>query len=307
MKEKIKILAVVGPTASGKTDLSLRLARAVDGEIISCDSMQIYKDMNIGTAKPSIEERNGIPHHLFDVAEPEEEFSCASYKELAENAIKDIASRGKTPIFCGGTGLYLDSVLRGGEMSPSIPDGIRQSLEKRPPEELWDELARVDFASASVTHKNNVKRVVRALEIYYGTGKTKTEWDELSKTVQSPYDAVIFGLDFKDREKLYNRINLRVDLMLEEGLENEVRALCHRLGKTASQAIGYKELLSYINGTASYGEAVELLKKNTRNYAKRQLTWFRRNEKTVWSYPDVESRDRIFENIVNIAKNHLKS
>lgn len=307
MKKKIKLFAVVGPTASGKTDLSLRLAEILDGEIISCDSMQIYKDMNIGTAKPSIEERNGIPHHLFDVAEPEEEFSCASYKELAKKAITDIISRGKTPIFCGGTGLYLDSVLRGGELSPNIPDGIRQSLEKKTPEELWDELVRVDPASASLTHKNNVKRVVRALEIYYGTGKTKTEWDELSKTVESPYNAVIFGLDFKDRKKLYNKIDLRVDMMLEAGLENEVRALSHRLGKTASQAIGYKELLSYINGAISYDEAVELLKKNTRNYAKRQLTWFRRNESTVWSYPDEESRDRIFENIVNIAKNHLKS
>ncbi len=307
MKKKIKLFAVVGPTASGKTDLSLRLAEILDGEIISCDSMQIYKDMNIGTAKPSIEERNGIPHHLFDVAEPEEEFSCASYKELAKKAITDIISRGKTPIFCGGTGLYLDSVLRGGELSPNIPDGIRQSLEKNTPEELWDELVRVDPASASLTHKNNVKRVVRALEIYYGSGKTKTEWDELSKTVESPYDAVIFGLDFKDRKKLYDRIDLRVDMMLEAGLEDEVRALSHRLGKTASQAIGYKELLSYINGAISYDEAVELLKKNTRNYAKRQLTWFRRNESTVWSYPDEESRDRIFENIVNIAKNHLKS
>lgn len=307
MKNKIKLFAVVGPTASGKTDLSLRLAKALDGEIISCDSMQIYKDMNIGTAKPDMQERNGIPHHLFDVAEPEEEFSCASYKELAEKAIMDIVSRGKTPIFCGGTGLYLDSVLRGGEMSPSIPEGIREALEKKPPEELWDELVRIDPASASLTHKNNVKRVVRALEIYYGTGKTKTEWDELSKSVEPPYDAVIFGLDFKDREKLYSRINLRVDMMLKSGLENEVRALAPRLGKTSSQAIGYKEILSYINGTTSYDEAVELLKKNTRNYAKRQLTWFRRNSEIVWSYPDGEDRDQIFENIVNIAKKHLKS
>ena len=267
--------------------------------------MQIYKCMNIGTAKPSIEERNGIPHHLFDIAEPEEEFSCASYKKLAEKAISDIVSRGKTPIFCGGTGLYLDSVLRGGELSPNIPSGIRESLEKKPPEELWDELIKVDSSSASLTHQNNIKRVVRALEIYYGTGKTKTEWDDLSKTVESPYDAVIFGLDFKDREKLYSRINLRVDMMLEVGLENEVRTLAHRLGKTASQAIGYKELISYINGKISYDEAVELLKKNTRNYAKRQLTWFRRNENTVWSYPDQESREQIFENIVNIAKKHL--
>ena len=305
MNSKIKVLAVVGPTASGKTDLSLRLAEALDGEIISCDSMQIYRDMNIGTAKPSLDERRGIPHHLFDVSSPEDEFSCADYKTLAEKAIKDVAKRGKTPIFCGGTGLYLSSVLRGGDLSPNIPAGIRERLEMRSPDENWDELLSVDPEAAALTHKNNVKRVIRALEIYHGTGKTKTEWDKLSLEVEPPYDALIFGLDYKNRDILYERINKRVDIMMNEGLEAEVRSIAPHLGKTASQAIGYKELLMYINGELPYGDAVELLKKNTRNYAKRQLTWFRRDPNVIWSYPDEDSSDDIFENIVNIAKKHL--
>ncbi len=295
----------MGPTASGKTDLSVKLARAINGEIICCDSMQIYKEMNIGTAKPTENERSGIPHHLFDIADPEEEFSCADYKSLAEKAISDVSGRGRVPIFCGGTGLYLDSVLRGGELSPDIPEGVRDELEKREPDSLWEELLRVDPEAAALTHKNNLKRVVRALEIYHGTGRTKTEWDRLSKTFEPPYDAVIFGLDYSDREILYQRIGRRVDMMLEDGLMKELDSLEGRLGKTASQAIGYKELLKYKNGELTFFEAVELLKKNTRNYAKRQLTWFRRNEDTVWSFRDKESDGEIFEKIVNIAKKHL--
>lgn len=305
MDSKIKVLAVVGPTASGKTALSLSLAEALDGEIISCDSMQIYRDMNIGTAKPSMTERRGIPHHLFDICSPEDEFSCADYIAYAEKAIADVVSRGKTPIFCGGTGLYLSSVLRGGNLSPNIPCRIRESLEKRSPDENWEELIKIDPEAASLTHKNNVKRVIRALEIYHGTGKTKTEWDKLSLEVESPYDALIFGLDYRSRDTLYERINKRVDTMMDEGLEAEVREVAPRLGKTASQAIGYKELIMYINGELPYGDAVELLKKNTRNYAKRQLTWFRRDPSVIWSYPDENGTDAIFENIVNIAKKHL--
>jgi tRNA dimethylallyltransferase len=305
LDSKIKVLAVVGPTASGKTALSLSLAEALDGEIISCDSMQIYRDMNIGTAKPSMTERRGIPHHLFDICSPEDEFSCADYIAYAEKAIADVVSRGKTPIFCGGTGLYLSSVLRGGNLSPNIPCGIRESLEKRSPDENWEELIKIDPEAASLTHKNNVKRVIRALEIYHGTGKTKTEWDKLSLEVESPYDALIFGLDYRSRDTLYERINKRVDTMMDEGLEAEVREVAPRLGKTASQAIGYKELIMYINDELPYGDAVELLKKNTRNYAKRQLTWFRRDPSVIWSYPDENGTDAIFENIVNIAKKHL--
>lgn len=304
--EKIKIIAIIGPTASGKTDTSLHLAEALDGEIISCDSMQIYKGMDIGTAKPTKAEQRGIVHHLFDVVEPSESFSCADYKILAEKALNDVISRGKTPIFCGGTGLYLDSVLGSG-FSPSVPEGIRAELEKRDIDDLYDELCKIDPESALSIHKNNVKRVVRALEIYHGTGKTKSEWDRLSKLVQSKYDPLIIGLDYKDRQTLYNRINLRVDIMMKEGLLDEVKKVAPTLGYTASQAIGYKELVSYLNGNVTLEEAIELLKKNTRNYAKRQLTYFRRNANVRWFYPDVMTSEEIFENIVNIASKHLKS
>lgn len=303
---KTKILAIVGPTASGKTELSIRLAKALDGEIICCDSMQIYKYMNIGTAKPTYEERQGVPHHLFDIVSLNDAFSCAEYKALAEKTVEDIVSRGKTPIFCGGTGLYLDSVLGSG-FSPSVPEGIREVLQKRDVDDLYNELMTVDPKSAEGIHKNNVKRVVRALEIYHGTGKTKTEWDELSKEAPSKYDPLVFALGFKDREKLYDRINLRVDIMLNDGLIDEVKELYPSLGTTASQAIGYKELILYIEGKASYEDSVELLKKNTRNYAKRQLTYFKRNKDTLWFFRDDEPMDKIFEDIVNIAKDHLKN
>lgn len=302
---KIKIIAIVGPTASGKTSLSIKLAKALDGEIICCDSMQIYKEMNIGTAKPTEDEKEGVNHLLFDMIPPEDDFSCAEYKALAEKAVNDVISRGKTPILCGGTGLYLDSLLRGGNMSPSVPEGIREKLEEQTAEQLWEQLVKIDPESANKTHKNNVKRVVRALEIYYGTGKTKTEWDNISKLRPSDYDPMIIALDYKNRDTLYGRIDKRVDIMLEQGLLNETMMLKDRMGKTASQAIGYKELISYINGNASYDEAVELLKRSTRNYAKRQLTYFKRFKNAYWFFPDEEPIDTIFENIVNIAKKHL--
>ena len=302
---KPKLIAVVGPTASGKTELSLRLAEALNGEILSCDSMQIYRGMDVGTAKPSAKERRGIPHHLIDIVSPEESFSCADYKRLAEEAIRDALSRGKTPIFCGGTGLYLDAVLRGGDFSPAVPDGLRESLEREDPDALWEELLAVDPEAAATMHKNNRKRVIRALEIYRGTGKTKTEWDRLSQQSESPYDALIVGLDYQDRQILYNRIDRRVDLMLEQGLAEEAKALALDRSSTAGQAIGYKELYLWLDGVLPREEAIELLKKNTRHYAKRQLTWFRRDPRTLWFSLDAGDRETIFENIVNIAKKHL--
>ncbi len=305
MNDLIKLIAIVGPTASGKTSLSVELAKAINGEIVCCDSMQIYKKMNIGTAKPTDDEKAGIPHHLFDMIEPDHDFSCAEYRVSAENAVKDISVRGKVPILCGGTGLYLDSLLRGGDMSPNVPAGIREKLEEQSPDSLWDQLIKIDPESAEKTHKNNVKRVVRALEIYYGTGKTKTEWDNISKLSPSDYDPLVIGLDYKNRDILYKRIDKRVDIMLELGLLDEVKALSGYMGKTASQAIGYKELISYINGQLSFEEAVELLKKSTRNYAKRQLTYFKRNQNTIWFYPDEEPIEDIFKKIVNITANHL--
>ena len=302
---KPKLIAVVGPTASGKTELSLRLAEALDGEILSCDSMQIYRGMDIGTAKPTLEERRGIPHHLIDIADPGEPFSCADYKCLAEAAVADVLARGKTPIFCGGTGLYLDAVLSVGDFSPSVPEGLREELQKQDPDVLWEELLAVDPEAAAAMHKNNLKRVIRALEIYRGTGKTKTEWDRLSKQKENPYDTLMIGLDYQDRQALYRRIELRVDLMLEQGLAEEAKTLSLDRTSTAGQAIGYKELYLWLDGDLSQEQAVALLKKNTRHYAKRQLTWFRRNPNVRWFYPDAQERETFFENIVNIAKNHL--
>jgi len=304
---KPKLIAVVGPTASGKTELSLRLAEALDGEILSCDSMQIYRGMDIGTAKPSMEERRGVPHHLIDIVSPDEAFSCADYKRLAEAAIRDVLSRGKTPIFCGGTGLYLDAVLTVGDFSPTIPEGLREELQREDPDKLWEELLSVDPEAAATMHKNNIKRVIRALEIYRGTGKTKTEWDRLSRQSESPYDTLIVGLDYQSRQTLYDRIDRRVDLMLEQGLAEEAKALALDRSSTAGQAIGYKELYLWLDGLLSREEAIELLKKNTRHYAKRQLTWFRRNDNILWFYPDTGDREEIFENIVNIAKKHLNN
>ncbi len=289
MGEKIKVIAIVGPTASGKTALSVELAKRLGGEIISCDSMQIYRDMDIGTAKVTEAEASGVPHHLVSFVSPSESFSCADYAAVAREKIKEITERGRVPIFCGGTGLYLDSVLTENEFSETGKDSVcRERLMSKSPDELYEELLRVDREAAEKTHKNNVKRVVRALEIYYATGITKTEWDRHSREKESRYDAVIIGLDFKDRETLYERINRRVDLMMENGLVSEVRSLdseSFRTG-TASAGIGYKEILSYLDGNVTLSEAVEEIKKNSRNYAKRQLTWFRRNQRVRWIYPD---------------------
>lgn len=297
-----KVVAVVGPTASGKTALSLRLAEEVGGEILSCDSMQVYRGMDIGTAKPTAEEQALVPHHLIDLVPPDRPFSCADYKPLAEAALADVLSRGRVPIFCGGTGLYLDAVLTVGSFSPSVPPEIRKELLSSSPEALWEELSLVDPESAASIHKNNVKRVIRALEIYRGTGKTKTEWDRLSRRPSPAYDALRIGLFFSDRDALYRRIEARVDEMLAQGLVEEVRALRSSLSPTASQAIGYKEILLFLDGVLSYDEAVELLKKNTRHYAKRQLTWFRRDPDTVW-FP-ADGRDS-FKDIVTVVKKHL--
>ena len=290
MSERIGVIAVVGPTASGKTALAVELAKRLDGEIISCDSMQVYRGMDIGTAKVTAEEASGIPHHLIDVVSPEDSFSCADYSTLARCAIEDIAKRGKIPIFCGGTGLYLDSVLTENEFSEAgRDDACRERLMQVSPDELYEDLKRIDPEAAERTHKNNVKRVARALEIDYTTGVTKTEWDRRSREKESRYDAVIIGLDYKDRDTLYGRINQRVDIMMDAGLLSEVKALDtpdFRLG-TASDGIGYKELLLYLDGNVSLGEAVEEIKKNSRNYAKRQLTWFRRNKGISWIFKDL--------------------
>lgn len=280
-------LAITGPTASGKTSLSLALAERLGAEIISIDSMQIYKDMNIGTAKATDEERRRVKHHMIDFLSPDESYSAEDYRAAAMDVLSDIERRGKLPIFVGGTGLYMDTVMRGSTLtSPPSSEELKKRLlavsntdEER--EALWQRLYEVDPESAERTHKNNVRRVIRALEIYELTGKTKTYFDNLTK-IESPDVRVgMITLDFHDRDNLYKRVDMRVDQMMEEGLLDEVSALYEggilKKGTTAAQAIGYKEIISYIDGERTLGEAVEFLKLSTRRYAKRQLTWFRHN------------------------------
>jgi tRNA dimethylallyltransferase len=280
---RIRLLAVVGPTASGKSALALALAHRLGGEIVSCDSMQVYREMDIGTAKPTDAERAAIPHHLIDVADPREAFSCADYVAMASEAVEAIAGRGALPILCGGTGLYLDAFLRGGlsaetRVDPAVRERLLAEARECGNAALHARLAAVDPESAAATHENNVKRVIRALEIYESTGMTKTEADRLSRQWESPYDAVVIGLRYPDRSLLYDRIHARVDQMLEAGLLDETRALLgagvFAENHTAAQAIGYKEILPYLRGEESLESAKERLVIATRHYAKRQLTWF---------------------------------
>lgn len=289
-QQKLKMLAIVGPTASGKTAVSIEIAKRLGGEIVSCDSMQIYRRMDIGTAKPTKEEMCGIPHHLIDAVEPDAPFSCAEYVSLAGEAVKDIAARQKCPILCGGTGLYLDRFLCGEMEETHANEDLRASLfafaEREGVAALHERLRAVDPESADAIHPNNVKRVVRALEIFEQTGIPKSEFDRRSQAVESPYDAVVIGLHYPRREVLYERINRRVDMMLADGLLEETRRLLDEgvfaRNQTAAQAIGYKELLGYFDGNETLAEAAENLKTATRRYAKRQLTWFSAKPYVKW-------------------------
>ncbi len=292
---KTKILAIVGPTASGKTALSIEVAKKYNGEIISCDSMQIYKKMDIGTAKPTTEEMSGIVHHMIDIVEPDVEYSCADYVAKAKRKIEEISNKGKLPIFCGGTGLYVDNILQNTVLSEASTDEeyrnfLKDELDKFGVGYLHEKLRKIDAESAENIHPNNTKRVIRALEIFKTTGKTKTEWDKESRSVESPYDCFMIFLDFKNREVLYDRINKRVDIMLENGLLDEVKSLyCDNgltLSNTARQGIGYKELFDYFDNKCTLEEAVEAIKQGSRNYAKRQLTWFRRYKDAHIVYVD---------------------
>ena len=289
-----KIIAVAGPTASGKSALALELCKRLDGELISLDSMQIYRGLDIGTAKPTKAEQAEVRHHMIDICEPTENFSAAEFAERAHKVIADVQSRGKRAVLCGGTGLYLDTVLGRLDFGAIESDEkLRGELiafaEKNGADALHERLREIDPQAAEKIHKNNVRRVARAIEIYELTGKTKTEHDREAIS-DSPYESLIIGLDYDDREVLYNRINRRVDAMIEAGLEGEVRSLVSRgllsAESTAGQAIGYKEMLGYIAGDCSLGDAVEKIKLGTRRYAKRQLTWLRRNPSINWLYPD---------------------
>ena len=310
MSKNPKILAVVGPTASGKTALAVELALRLDGEVVSCDSMQIYRGMDVGTAKPTEEERRGVPHHLLDAVDPAEPFSVCDYVEAAEAAVRDILSRGKLPVFCGGTGLYLDAFLRGGlPESPGADPALRAELTalaaERGEDFLHAQLAAVDKESAAAIHKNNLRRVVRALEIYRLTGVPKSEWDKRTQTLPARYNAAVLGLCFADRALLYDRIDRRVDDMVANGLEKECRDLwkagVFERSSTAAAAIGYKELLPYLRGECGLADAVTEIKTATRRYAKRQLTWFSAKDYVAPLAVDEDGQIRPFNAIAEEA------
>ena len=290
--KKIPLVVVAGPTASGKTEAAVRICQWFDGEVVSADSMQIYRYLSVGTAKPDDAEKEGIPHHLIDFLEPSEPFSVAEYVHLAKEAIADIHSRGKLPVLVGGTGLYIDSLLYIIQFSPSESDPARreelhQYAAQKGNEALWQLLNEKDPEAAAAIHPNNVGRVVRAIEMIESSGKTKTEQMAQSRREPSPYNTFYLALNYRDRQTLYERINLRVYAMLEKGLEQEARWLLEQgYAPTAAQAIGYKEMFGYLRGEESLEQAVEKIQQGSRRYAKRQLTWFRRNEEIQWLYPD---------------------
>lgn len=284
-----RMICIAGPTASGKTDLAVWLAQRLDGEVVSCDSMQVYRRMDIGTAKPTPAERRGIPHHMLDVADPEEPMSVGKFTDMAAPIVEDILARGKTPILAGGTGLYMDALVRGNDFAPVPHTGLREELQARAAREgtepLLEELRAVDPETAARLHPADEKRILRALEVYLVTGKTLTAHNAETKRLPDRYSPCWLGLDFVSREALYRRIDLRVDKMLSAGLLEEIRALLAQgipPGATALQAIGYKEFLDCLEGRCTLEEAAEQVKQSSRRYAKRQLTWFRRNPAIHW-------------------------
>lgn len=283
------IICVAGPTASGKTALAVELAKLTGGEVVSCDSMQIYKRMDIGTAKPTPDEMQGIPHHMIDVAEPDEDFSVSRYCQMATPIVDDILARGKTVIIAGGTGLYMDSLIRGNAFAPFPSTGVRQRLEQQADREGMESmlawLQSVDPEAASKLHLADRKRVIRALEVYLETGETITEHNRRTQAVPPRYSPLWLGLDFMERGELYRRIDLRVELMLKAGLIEEIRDLLASgipAKCTAMQAIGYKEFVAALEGSSTIEDAAAQVQQSSRHYAKRQLTWFRRNPKMHW-------------------------
>ena len=285
------VICIAGPTASGKTALAATLAKELNGEVVSCDSMQVYKHMDIGTAKPTLEEMQGIPHHMIDVAEPWEDFSVSRYCDMAAPIVDDILSRGKTAVIAGGTGLYMDSLIRGNAFAPFPATGVREQLEAQADtvgmEAMLSQLRSVDPDAAGRLHLSDRKRILRALEVYLETGETISAHNAATRQLPPRYDAVWIGLQFADRADMKALIDRRVDKMAEEGLLEEVQALLAMglpRNATAMQAIGYKEFLGVLDGTLTEQEALELVKLRSRQYAKRQLTWLRRNPAIHWIY-----------------------
>ena len=307
------IICVVGPTASGKTALAVELAKFTNGEVVSCDSMQIYRRLNIGTAKPTLEEMQGIPHHMIDICEPDEDFSVGRYVEMATPIVEDILHRGKTAIIAGGTGLYVDNLIKGGEFAPFPATGCRERLEERLQSEglevLMDELRKIDPVALEKSQRNP-RRIIRALEVYMETGETITAHNERTAAIPPKFDPLWIGTDYENRQDLYDRIDLRVELMVKDGLLGEIREV---LGSgipekcTAMQAIGYKEFIDAMAGRASLDEAIRQVQQSSRRYAKRQQTWFRRNEKIHWLLRRKgQSAEEIFSAARQIANNFDK-
>lgn len=286
--QKPVVIVICGPTASGKTALSIELAKKINGEIVSADSMQIYKYMDIGSAKPTIDEMSGIKHYMLDFLEPNIRYSVADYKKAAEECIEEIIAKGKTPIIVGGTGLYVNSLIYGIEYNEIKLDEkyrkeLEEQVEKYGLEELYNQAMKIDPEAMKKISINDKKRILRILEIYHETGKTKTEQELESRKKGVKYDYKVFAINM-DREKLYDRINRRVDIMLQQGLIEEVKELVSKYEElpTAIQGLGYKETKEYLEGKSTKDEMIEKIKMETRRYAKRQLTWFRKNTQTIW-------------------------
>lgn len=304
------IICIAGPTASGKTALAVELAKELNGEVVSCDSMQVYRRMDIGTAKPTLDEMQGIVHHMLDVAEPDEDFSVSRYCCLASKIIDDILARGKTAIIAGGTGLYMDSLIKGNAFAPMPATGMREKLEVQADAEgmeaMLSLLHSIDPEAAARLHLKDRKRIIRALEVYYETGETITEHNRKTQAIPPKYTPLWLGLDFEDRADLYSRIDRRVDVMLEAGLVDEIRALLAEgipPKCTAMQAIGYKEFIDALDGKITVAEAADQVRQSSRHYAKRQLTWFRRNGQMHWLIrkPD-DDFSKILENARQIVR-----
>lgn len=303
------IICIAGPTASGKTALAATLAKELNGEVVSCDSMQVYRRMDIGTAKPTLEEMQGIPHHMIDVAEPWEDFSVSRYCDMAAPIVDDILSRGKTAVIAGGTGLYMDSLIRGNAFAPFPATGVRERLEAQADtvgmEAMLSQLRSVDPDAAGRLHLSDRKRILRALEVYLETGETITEHNRKTQAVPPRYSPIWLGLDFAQRDELYRRIDLRVSLMLQQGLVEEIQGLLADgipEKATAMQAIGYKEFVDALDGRCTIEEAADLVRQSSRRYAKRQLTWFRRNKAIHWLIRDTGDTGReILENARRIV------
>ncbi len=297
--KKEKVIVICGPTASGKTAISIELAKKINGEIVSCDSMQIYKEMNIGTAKPTQDERQGIKHYLLDFVSPDERYSVADYKKDAKQAIKEILQKGKTPIVVGGTGLYIDSLIyeieyQNIEFDEKYRNHLEEQANEKGLEELYEQAKKIDPEAIEKISKNDKKRILRILEIYHATGKNKTEQEKESRKKEVEYDYKVYALNW-DRSKLYERIDKRVDIMIEQGLIDEVKEIYQKYRKfpTAMQGLGYKEVVEYLNGQTTKDEMIDKIKQETRRYAKRQLTWFRKNKQTIWLDAQDELQDII--------------